>query len=218
MALRLDPQRYEQSAPEATNRSVPIPNDSLPCLSSWAHQRPTRRCQLSGGNSAEIAGRRALVLLRGRSQHGKSSAPQRARSACAFGIPSVLGNHDYRVNAGQARQYVPKTWQYLEAMSFCLEVELGPVKMRLYHASPRSRDDAVFARDHVSEEDLLRVFGDRDADVFVVDHTRVPRARQIHGVWYVNPGALSSTDGPPSLCLHRESHPQIIQLASPPST
>jgi predicted phosphodiesterase len=133
-------------------------------------------------------------------------------------IPSVMGNHDYRFKENKLHRLGEEAREYLRQMPFRLDVQFGERGVRLYHATPESRES--FALERAGEETFCALFGEEgagilgDADVVVLGHTHEPYVRDVGGTRFINPGALGLPDEqPPSFCvLSEDGQADILYL------
>ena len=121
-------------------------------------------------------------------------------------IPSVMGNHDYRFKENKVHRLGEEARTYLTQMPFRLDIQFGDCRIRIYHATPESRES--FALERAGEETFRALFGEEGAgvigevDIVVLGHTHKPYIRDIGGTRFINPGALSlPEEEPPSFCM-----------------
>lgn len=130
-----------------------------------------------------------------------------------LGIPSVMGNHDYRVKENQLHRLDEEARTYLSELPFRLDIQFAGQRIRIYHATPESRED--FALERAGEKTFARLFGDEEADIIVVGHTHAPYVKTYGDMQFINPGALGVPEVPPSFCvLDRSGSPEIVYLDS----
>lgn len=116
-----------------------------------------------------------------------------------LGIPSVLGNHDYYVREKDLRRLEDEARDYLRRLPFSLTLRFGPTTIRIYHATPTSRDD--FIARQAGAATYRSLFGGEEADVVVLGHTHEPYVKRFGGVQFINPGALGVPGVPRSYCV-----------------
>ena len=114
-------------------------------------------------------------------------------------IPSVIGNHDYRVREQHAHRMDEEARSYLQDLPFSLDVRFGSRRLMIYHATPDSRDDTVL--ENADRSTLQSVFDLEEADLFVVGHTHSPYRKAVGSTEILNPGALGVDGLSPSFCL-----------------
>jgi len=133
-------------------------------------------------------------------------------------IPSVMGNHDYRFKENKLHRLGEEARAQLSQMPFRLDVQFGECWIRIYHATPESRES--FALERAGEETFRALFGEEDAgvlgevDIVAIGHTHNPYVRDVGGTRFVNPGALGlPEEEPPSFCvLSRDGSAEIVYL------
>jgi predicted phosphodiesterase len=106
--------------------------------------------------------------------------PESAREIIAWSVQELQDEYE-SVFAGW-----PRTWRLLVP---------GIGKVLFCHGTPRHENE-IFTRD-TSEDRLLRVFGDLDADLVVCGHTHMQFDRVIGGVRVVNAGSVGMPFGLP---------------------
>ena len=129
-----------------------------------------------------------------------------------------MGNHDYRFKEHKLHRLGEEAREYLGQMPFRLDVQFGEYWIRLYHATPESRES--FALERSGKETFRALFGEEGAgvlgevDVVVLGHTHKPYVRDVGGTRFINPGALGLPDEqPPSFCvLGRDGQADILYL------
>ena len=121
------------------------------------------------------------------------------RIMARLGIPSVMGNHDHFVKQHFLHRLDPEARAYLDHLPFSLSVHFAGRRIRIYHATSRSRE-AYLAR-QAGERTFLSLFGEEEADVVVLGHTHEPYSQTFGGVHVINPGALGVTGVPASFCV-----------------
>jgi len=87
-------------------------------------------------------------------------------------IPSVMGNHDYRFKERHLHRLGEETRAYLEELPFSLDVRFAGNRIRIYHATPESRED--FALERAGKKTFRALFGQENADIIVIGHTHEP--------------------------------------------
>jgi len=134
------------------------------------------------------------------------------------GIPSVMGNHDYRFKENKLHRLGEEARAYLSQMPFRLDIQFGDCRIRIYHATPESRES--FALERACEETFRALFGEKgagvigEAHIVVLGHTHKPYVRDIGPARFINPGALGlPEEEPPSFCvLGRDGSAEIVYL------
>lgn len=139
-------------------------------------------------------------------------------------IPSVMENHDYRYKERHLHRLDEEARKYMDQMPFRLDFQFAGNKIRIYHATPESRES--FALERAGEETFFALFDEDGAgilgevDVVVLGHTHNPYVRDIGGTRFVNPGALGLPEeepprsaclagtGRPRLCIWTKRHPR----------
>lgn len=121
------------------------------------------------------------------------------RVMARFSIPSVLGNHENRVRKEGVSAMGEEARAYLSALPFSLHLRWGDRRIRVYHATPTSWNDASL---ETGEPAMLReALPLATADLFVLGHTHVPFVTQVGGATVVNPGALGSVAERPTYAV-----------------
>jgi hypothetical protein len=72
-------------------------------------------------------------------------------------IPSVMGNHDYRFKEWHLHRLGEETCAYLEELPFSLDVRFAGNRIRIYHATPESREN--FALERAGKKTFRALFG-----------------------------------------------------------
>lgn len=116
-----------------------------------------------------------------------------------LGIPSVLGNHDYYIKEKYLRRLDEEASAYLSSLPFNLTIQFGGKQIRIYHATPGSRDD--FISEKAGEKTYLSLFGEEEADIIVLGHTHEPYVKSYGEKQFINPGALGVSGVRPSFCV-----------------
>lgn len=135
------------------------------------------------------------------------------------GIPTIYGNYDYAIARDLADcgcAYVTQherelgqrsvNWtlantdrrskEFMRALPFDLRFELGGVRVRLVHGSPRKVNEYLF--EDKPARTLERIARLADCDVLVFGHTHKPWIREHGGVLFVNCGSVGKPkDGDP---------------------
>jgi putative phosphoesterase len=134
-------------------------------------------------------------------------------------IPTIMGNYDdgvgfdrddcgcaYKDAGERERGQQSLMWTrsvvtddrkvWLQSLLPEIRREVGGVRLRFVHGSPRRMNEYLFAdRDARSLERIAR---GADCDVLVFGHTHIPWARAIEGVRFVNTGSVGKPkDGDP---------------------
>ena len=133
-------------------------------------------------------------------------------------IPSVMGNHDHRFKESKLRRLGKEARTQLTQIPFHLDIQFGDCRIRIYHATPESRES--FALERACEETFRALFGEKGAgvigevDIVVLGHTHKPYVRDIGPARFINPGALGlPEEEPPSFCvLSRDGSAEIVYL------
>jgi putative phosphoesterase len=126
-------------------------------------------------------------------------------------IPTIMGNYDdgagfdredcgcaYKDAGERDRGQQSLMWTrsvvtddrkaWLRALAPELRREIGGVRIRLVHGSPRRINEYLFAdRDPAS---LARIARAADCDVLLFGHTHIPWTRTIEGVRFINTGSV----------------------------
>lgn len=121
------------------------------------------------------------------------------RLMCKFNIHSVRGNHDYYVKTHFLNIFEAESQQYFMEMPLFLDINFSGLKVRIYHATPKSLDD--FIPDNAGEKVFLSLFGEVNADVIVLGHTHKHFLKSFGGVKFVNPGSLGMPDEKSTFCV-----------------
>lgn len=135
------------------------------------------------------------------------------------GIPTIYGNYDYAIARDLAdcgcayltqheRELGQRSvnWtlahtdrrskEFMRALPFDLRFELGGVRVRLVHGSPRKVNEYLF--EDKPARTLERIARLADCDVLVFGHTHKPWIREHGGVLFVNCGSVGKPkDGDP---------------------
>lgn len=82
---------------------------------------------------------------------------------------------------------------WLRALPFQRELELGGQRLMLVHGSPRSDTDVL--RADTPDETVRAMIADTQADVVLYGHTHQPLDRTVDGVRLINPGAVGYPQG-----------------------
>jgi putative phosphoesterase len=127
-------------------------------------------------------------------------------------IPSVMGNHDYRFRERHLHRLGEETCAHLEELPFSLDVRFAGNRIRIYHATPESRED--FALGRAGKKTFRALFGQENADIIVIGHTHEPYVETIGDKQFINPGALGlPEEAPPSFCtLSENGSAEILYL------
>jgi predicted phosphodiesterase len=129
-----------------------------------------------------------------------------------------MGNHDYRFKENKLRHLGEEARTQLTQMPFRLDIQFGDCRIRIYHATPESRES--FALERAGEETFRALFGEEGAgvigevDIVVLGHTHKPYVRNIGGTRFINPGALGlPEEEPPSFCVvSQDGSAEIVYL------
>ncbi|MBI0583579.1 MAG: metallophosphoesterase family protein [Methanomassiliicoccus sp.] len=126
-------------------------------------------------------------------------------------VMCIQGNHDRAVlstgtggmnpQAGSAAKWTanniaPFSIAFLRSLPRHLSLELGGVRVAMYHGAPFDDDHYIFEDE--AEEVLLRMAG---CELLVLGHTHVPYIKRFPGGTIVNPGSVGQPrDGDPDAC------------------
>lgn len=134
-------------------------------------------------------------------------------------IPTIIGNYDdgvgfdrddcgcaYKDDAERDRGQQSLLWTrsvvtderkaYLRSLPPEIRLEVGNVRLRLVHGSPRRMNEYLF--EDRGEASLQRIAASADCDVLLFGHTHIPWTRIIGGVQMINTGSVGKPkDGDP---------------------
>ncbi len=124
------------------------------------------------------------------------------------GVQSIRGNHDRATVSGDTTWFNPyaaravewtrrrltqASMEYLGSLPKELEVEVGGVRLKVVHGSPRDEDEYVFQ--HEATPHLLEEAG---CDLLIMGHTHVPYVSRTPRGLIVNAGSVGQPrDGDP---------------------
>jgi putative phosphoesterase len=138
------------------------------------------------------------------------------------GIPTIVGNYDdgvgfdredcgcaYKDAGERERGQQSLMWTrsivtderkaYLRELPAELRFEIGGLRIRLVHGSPRRMNEYLF--EDRGDESLARIARGADCDVLLFGHTHIPWAREFDGTWMINTGSVGKPkDGDPRAC------------------
>jgi putative phosphoesterase len=141
------------------------------------------------------------------------------RRIAELGIPTIYGNYDYAIardleNCGCAyvtphdrelgqgsvdwtlRNTDAASKAFMHELPFDLRWDMGGVRVRLVHGSPRKVNEYLFEDKPASLYE--RLAGQAQCDVLVFGHTHKPWIREYGGVLFVNGGSVGKPkDGDP---------------------
>ncbi len=136
-----------------------------------------------------------------------------------LGLPGVVGNYDLAVAADVADpigEYLnpaisemakeiyrwtrarvsAATTEYLLSLPERLTLDLGHWRVLLTHGSPRHVRE--YLRPRLTDEELLPILAEVEAEVIFIGHTHIPMVRQVDQKLLINPGSIGfPKDGDP---------------------
>ncbi|KXB09426.1 hypothetical protein AKJ35_00835 [candidate division MSBL1 archaeon SCGC-AAA833F18] len=119
-------------------------------------------------------------------------------------ISSVMGNHDHAAVTGKVSSFNPyaakaalwtgealtnENQEFLENLPREVKFKEGKWEIYMVHGSPR-RPLTEYILPGISNQDLVRLTKEINADVVILGHTHVPLERRIMGKLIINPGAV----------------------------
>jgi putative phosphoesterase len=103
---------------------------------------------------------------------------------------------EYLVLKWTSERLSKRSRKYLRFLSREIRMTVGGRRVLLTHTSPGSGKEYLTLG--TSDEELREIAGAAQADVIVSGHSHRPFARQIDGVWFINPGSTGHPqDGDP---------------------
>jgi predicted phosphodiesterase len=140
-----------------------------------------------------------------------NSARNTVRLLLKLNIPSVRGNHDYYITRNYLEVFEPESQDYLNNLPLYLDILFGPLKIRIYHATPRSLDQ--FIPYNATKEMYDSLFGDVKTDIIVLGHTHWHYIKRFGEIQYINPGSLGMPAERSTFCiLHNRGNSEFIFL------
>jgi len=128
-------------------------------------------------------------------------------------VLSIIGNYDLKVlefkekgkkwqKKKHPEKYLAFEWtyqhlskksrQYLRFLSQELRLKVKGKRILLTHGSPTSNEEPLGPE--TPEERLRELAKSAKADVIICGHSHQPLARQVGGVWFINPGSVGRPD------------------------
>jgi putative phosphoesterase len=105
-----------------------------------------------------------------------------------------------------------KSRKYLRFLSREIRMKVQGKRILLTHTRPGSGKAGLWP--DTPQEDLRRLAREAKADVIISGHSHQPFARQVDGVWFLNPGSVGQIDGGESRASYAtvEIRPEAIHV------
>lgn len=111
-------------------------------------------------------------------------------------VHAIVGNHDKTILYAPGHPLRssgtmdPVQVTYLAGLPGELTLDLGSIRVAMFHGSPWDEADTPIAHYiYPQDQRLLRRLGDVEADVIVLGHTHIPFTTRVGNALVVNPGS-----------------------------